>query len=180
MHAVQFNLDSLKGERLGGGCYSTVYRLSESSEWVLKVGRNDGTRTYLEWCKRRQDAGKSLRGMPKVDWVASIGEKEYAACIEAMAHDPARDGTYWDKYGIQANQYSFHASPGLPEYVGKLIRAMKDECGVYGNDLHHANFLINRKGDVVLTDPDSDTYRAAPPVTLPDSQEELFPAIQFE
>lgn len=175
-HKVELNLESLQGEKLGRGCYSTVYAFKpDPDRWVLKVGSNDGTRVYLEWCKRRQSMGQGLRGMPRVAWVADTEDGGYAAVLERLPIDPGRECEHgWKKY-IGAAVYN--PADHVP-YLRVLVDAMRDECDVSGCDMHYQNFLVRKDGTVVMTDPDSGCYYSAPCVNSHPERDPTGPAVQ--
>lgn len=165
-------LESLKGERLGHGCYSSVYALASDPEhWVIKLGNNDGTRTYLEWCKHRQDIGEGLRGMPRVAWIASCGKGRYAACMERLPIDPGkgvqREGGWEEHIGIACYCPAQHV-----DYLMTLVDVMREETFITGCDMHYQNFMVRKDGTVVMTDPDSGSFhpqadRAHPTNSMP-------------
>lgn len=174
------SFESLKGALLGRGCYSSVYELASDPEhWVIKFGNNDGTRTYLEWCKHRQDIGHGLRGMPRVAWIVSCGKGRYAACLERCPIDPGKQQERgWEKQIGVACYCPAHHVP----YLKTLTSVMREETDVSGCDMHFQNFMCRADGTVIMTDPDSGSYyglrvRAHPSNTSegPNVQFDLFP-----
>lgn len=146
-------------DRLGRGCYGTVYALKGNEDYVVKLARNDGTRTYLEWCKHRQSIGRGMRGMPRVRWIVGTDEG-YAVCMPRLPHKPGDEGLEmgWARYGLPGGAYYPANHTHTPAYLRKLVEAMQDEAGIHGNDMHYQNFMVDHDGTIVLNDPDSGSY----------------------
>lgn len=141
LHAQGWN------DEIGGGCYAKVYANHKKPDWVVKVGTNDGTRTYLEWVMLKRAKGEFMKGMPLVDWVVPIGERGYMVSMKRYK---------------AAHSYLEHH--GKPRYINELRAAFEHETGVRATDVHNGNIMWNgkkgepRENNLVLTDPSTAPY----------------------
>lgn len=145
-------------ERIGGGCYGTVYAM-HGNPWIVKRGYNDGTRTYLEWVILKTKRGERMRGMPEIDFLVESDDEHY---LVAMKRYQCLSNKLESVYGFQCYPtYSIHRDPKCPAYITRLIDAFERDCpAVDVNDVHHGNVMLDPKsGDFILTDPSSATYR---------------------
>ena len=138
---------------VGTGCYATVYA-SRDGDYVIKRGRNDGTRTYLEWVVQRTLQGKRMLGMPWVESLTDDGRNGYIAImrryesLDAIA--PQVSNSIWD-WGV-----NYH--PDVPRYIERLVAAFEREGDVSANDLHSGNVMADDNGEWIVTDPSADDY----------------------
>ncbi len=137
---------------ISNGVNGTVFR-SPCGEWVFKrARRNDGTRTFLEWCMWKQARGEGMKGMPELDFLADCGEgyvvgmRRYANTASAVLSTSSFDA------GETVSQY---------DYMVALITAFEAECpGCHAGDLHGGNFMYDDRTDsYVLIDPTNGRYR---------------------
>lgn len=170
---VQLPPELGSGPVLGKGSYGMVVPHSRfPNEWVIKRARNDGTRTYLEWCLFMQRTKKRrLRGMPEIDWIVAQGDKMYVVCMRRYRpvwHDNEEKGGplamlktagWHDPTQI----YDLHYKDGCPGYLRKLVDAFQDMYDNSVNDFHRGNLMYDkRRNELILTDPSCREYRPVP------------------
>lgn len=150
------NVNAAANDFLGEGAFGYVSALGPKH--VLKIGNNDGTRTYLEWVHWRQRHGKHMRGMPKVKFVLPIpgivGDYRggYMVVMERFKHTLKEA-----KIGYMA---SLVHRLELPPYMASLVHSFELETGVKAQDVSIYNMMTNGGSTWYLTDPSSDRYRS--------------------
>ena len=99
MYQVSSVEDSVRRTAMpvGSGAFSSVYRMTNGK--IVKVGQNDGTRNWLEFCMLHREAGTLMPMMPEVYCVTSIGDDDYIATMEE--YEPS-DGDYFATMGSKA------------------------------------------------------------------------------
>lgn len=149
------------GELISTGCYGSVYESKNNPNWVLKFGKNDGTREYLEWCLAMQKRGKAMRGMPEIDFLVSINTNGYLVGMRKyslIAHKLSYFGWARNDYS-----YSVHEKLGCPAYLVRLIKRIHKEfaCEWFCDDVHYKNVMYcKRTNSVILTDPSCVEYHS--------------------
>jgi hypothetical protein len=144
------------GEFLGSGLYSSAFRLSNGL--VMKHGRSDGTRNWLEFCMLKREAGCLMPLMPEVYQVASIEGDRYMAIMPEYGR--VVPTVWWDdgaKSEYAGRGVEYH--PAFKEVCGRFRQYM--EQFVYFNqrgkalmnDLHLGNVMLCPTRGVVITDP---------------------------
>lgn len=152
---------------LASGCYGRVHAIDE--HWVVKYAQNDGTRNYLEWCKRMQDAGKGMLGMPEIESIVSIGDHDYMVTMRRYDKTLCSLDQFTPCFDVPAralqypDQFDKLQVGHIAELVSTFEKYMVDTFGArpYGNyasDLHAGNFML--QGDIVImTDPSGGSYK---------------------
>jgi hypothetical protein len=145
--------DRPMGEYLGRGVFSSAYRLSNGL--VCKVGMNDGTRNWLEFCLLEREAGRLLPMMPEVYTIASIGEYRYMAIMPEYSSI---------KYSEDYGGGKCRAHVAFPELEARYRVYMEQFGGGLGswdmfNDLHDGNVMLCPNRGVVITDPSTIGYK---------------------
>lgn len=149
-----------KWERFSGGCYGSVYHPCEGSEWIVKLARNDGTRTYLEWCLWREKTGRKMKGMPEIDFLISyrVGNDENYYLVAMRRYTSLRDKFDEEEDRLKAITPAKDRGESS-HYLRKLVLAFEEETGIQANDLHTGNFLYDERSKTyILTDPSSRGY----------------------
>jgi hypothetical protein len=170
MYQAEMFSSSLRGELIGNGCFASAYALpvnADGREYVLKYATSrDGTLNYLEWCKREIDAGRYMKGMPRVDRITHTVDG-YVVTMPRMEHArPAQlDPTAPAK--LHLDSHSARYALELP-YIRQLAAAWQDyalttfeldeEWSM--SDAHHGNFLwCPTDRTFVMTDPSASSYQ---------------------
>jgi hypothetical protein len=146
------------GEFLGSGMYSSAFLLSNGL--VMKHGRNDGTRNWLEFCMLEREAGRLMPLMPEVYQVVAIeGERYMAVMPEYHRVEP----TGWWSGMAACSEYAGSQVTDHPDFNEVCMRfrmymeqfegfVCVDNYGLM-NDTHTGNVMICPTRDVVITDP---------------------------
>lgn len=154
-------LAKLGGEMMGGGCYSRVYDVPSRPDMVLKIGRNDGTRNWLELSRNYCDRGMRMRGMPEVYMVGDAGysdggEPLYFALMRRYDYT-AGSRNYGDA--------TFNAllAP-IEDDLADTFRAYMADIGIHKpylwNDVHQGNVMMDaERNEWVITDPCACDYQ---------------------
>lgn len=140
------------GEHLGSGLFSNAYRLSNGL--VCKVGGNDGTRNWLEFCCLEREAGRLMDLMPEVYAVVSVEGNKYVAIM------PEYGGYSYDKAYSGSSCMNHPAfgelSTRFEAYMGQFMEVMS-QYDLF-NDLHAGNVMMCPKRGVIITDPSAHHY----------------------
>jgi hypothetical protein len=148
------------GELLGSGMYSSAFRLSNGL--VMKHGRSDGTRNWLEFCMLEREAGRLLPLMPEVYQVAAIGGDRYMAIMPEYAR-VVPTGWWGEEEGTAKSDYAGFNVETHPDYKEVCMRFRKYMEQFEGfnrkynhdlmNDCHTGNVMLCHTRGVVITDP---------------------------
>lgn len=171
------------GQVLGRGCYGVVVPHSKyPDEWIIKKAKNDGTRTYLEWCHFMQHKKKRrLRGMPEIDWIVAQGRHMYVVCMRRYRPLWTGKESKNDNLAILKAagwcdgfvDYDLHKAAGCPGYLLRLIKSFEKLYPDAVNDFHRGNLMYDKvRNELILTDPSSFHYRPLP--TQPTSAEPIY------
>lgn len=155
MFQAEMFTNKLHGKFLGGGCFGEVHEIGTSG-WVIKTtSSRDGTLNYLEWCKRMQDAGDGMLGMPEIDFLVRT-ERGYIVTMRK-----------YDKFEVDPLEPS-SSRWDIPDDCAHL-QELKDAfnyymlyefgCENFANDCHMHNYMVDASGVLILTDPSSRSYR---------------------
>ena len=140
------------GTYLGAGAYSSAHLMTNGL--VCKVGRNDGTRNWLEFCLLEREAGRLLPLMPEVFTVAAIAGGRYMAVMrkyEGMAD--------CDNYAGYKVQYHPNFDEVVKRYGEYMLPVVGNVPWYYlFTDLHGGNTMMCGERDVVITDPSAGEY----------------------
>ena len=140
------------GTYLGAGCFSSAHLMTNGL--VCKIGNNDGTRNWLEFCLLEREAGRLLPLMPEVFTVAAIEGGRYMAVMrkyEGMSDDEnhagskVQDHPNFDAVVKRYGEYMLPAVGNVPWY--HLF-----------SDLHAGNTMMCGERGVVITDPSAGKY----------------------
>lgn len=157
-------------KRLGSGCFGAAYA-HPNGEWVWKIGSNDGTRSYLEWCLHRERMGERMPGMPEIDFLMDYGNYQYLCAMKRYQSIEDRTGEYGWKMEKRNNcwngeiqevhpVYDLPKVEGCPQYLKALLMMWEHETGEKYNDLHHGNIMWDKeRKELIITDPSSSGYR---------------------
>lgn len=149
MYQVSMFSNAFKGqEYVGNGCFARVSSLGNG--WVVKnAHRRDATLNYLEWCKRKQDAGEGMMGMPEIDFIVHT-EEGYIVTMRQYTPQPER----------LSNSYVHMECEHIAELIAAFECYMADTFGEYNcaNDVHGSNVMIGPRFMLILTDPSSRCY----------------------
>lgn len=146
------------GRYLGSGMFSRAYLMSNGL--VCKVGWNDGTRNWLEFCMLERLAGRLLPLMPEVFDVASIGYGE-----RYMATMPAYEDGHCHKhrgYSVLGHESFADVLQRFLKYMAPRLAGTIDENETADwlfNDLHSGNTMVCPKRGIIITDPNACPYR---------------------
>lgn len=141
------------GTYLGSGLFSSAYKLSNGL--VCKVGTNDGTRNWLEFCLLEREAGRLLPMMPEVYTLASIEDSKYMAVMPEY-----RSLTYGEEFaGCECRDHP--SFPELEERYTTYMLQLSKELDSYDlfNDLHDGNVMVCPQRGIIITDPSSIAYK---------------------
>jgi len=147
------------GEFLGAGLYSSAFRLSNGL--VMKHGRSDGTRNWLEFCMLEREAGRLLPLMPEVYQVVAIEGDRYMAIMPEYAR-VVPIGWFGEDYTARSeyagNSVMYH--PDFNEvcmrflkYMEQFERFNKIKGYELMDDCHTGNVMLCPTRGVVITDP---------------------------
>ena len=141
---------------LGAGCFSSVYEMSNGT--VVKVGCNDMTRNWLEFCQLHTAAGILKNFMPEVYSVVGIEENMYTATMKKYSPFVEDENPqHTDVCAIN----TCHDIRLVEEEFSEYLRVVGYiyECGdrVF-NDLHSGNVMFTDDRAIVITDPSSARY----------------------
>lgn len=144
-----------KWDRLGNGCFGAAYCDPDNPDWILKIGQNDGTRNYLEWCKFYQDRGERMPGMPEIDFLTDWNANQYM--VGMKRYQCARDRIV--NKGVAKYATHIHLDRNMPEYLRALVMMWEHESQLRANDVHSGNIMWSPdKKEFILTDPSSRGY----------------------
>ena len=143
--------DALGIQRLGSGCYATVYALDDKR--VLKVikTQDTGYARYVKFCK----ANKTNQHLPKIYYSGVWGEKQ-VYILERLRECRQSDDYYSGNISADNKMISSFRSllRGREKnpFITKDAQDLVDFLGDGDNDLHSGNFMF--RGDtLVVTDP---------------------------
>ena len=136
-------------EYLAEGLYSKVYRMTNGK--IVKVGVNDGTRNWLEFCMLRREAGTLMPMMPEVYQVTAI-EDGYMAVMEPYFE--------LSRSQLSAVMFSCDFKAARQEFMYYLQSLTGEEVGIWGafNDIHSGNVMICPRRGPIVTDPLAGAY----------------------
>jgi hypothetical protein len=148
------------GELLGSGMYSSAYRLSNGL--VMKHGRNDGTRNWLEFCMHERQEPRLLSLMPEVYQVVSIGDDRYMAIMPEYRR--VLPTGWWGEDETAKRDYAGCCVAEHPEFEEVCFRFRQymkqfegfdrtDDNHRLMNDTHTDNVMLCPTRGVVITDP---------------------------
>lgn len=170
---VELSPSLTSGPSLGKGSYGMVMPHPDyPKDWVIKKAKNDGTRTYLEWCHFMQHKkNRRLRGMPEVDWVVAQGTQQYIVCMrryQPIWHAKEDKGGPLDMLKTVGwcdpeQIYALHQKEGCPGYLVKLVEVFERLWPRAVNDFHRGNLMFDKaRNELILTDPSCREYRPLP------------------
>jgi hypothetical protein len=166
-------------ERIANGCFGVVYS-HRNTEWVIKRGQSDGTRSFLEWCLHRTRQGRRMKGMPDIDWMIPDGDGFYLVAMRK--YESIKDNL--QKYGWETgNKYfNLHTCPGCPQYIQVLIQVFQDETGIIANDMHYQNIMFDSlyRKELIVIDPSSGKYKSSASAKIVDAWLGTFEEPEFE
>ncbi|MCA3173578.1 MAG: hypothetical protein ING25_11090 [Burkholderiales bacterium] len=148
------------GELLGSGVYSSAFRLSNGL--VMKHGRNDGTRNWLEFCMLEREAGRLMPLMPEVYQVVSIEGERYMAVMPEYVRVVPTDWVGEPDTAESAYAgFNVFDHPDFEEVCSRFRQYMKQFEGFNSfdsnydlmNDTHTGNVMLCHTRGVVITDP---------------------------
>lgn len=141
------------GKFLGSGCFSTAYEISPGL--VMKVGVNDMTRNWLEFCMWRTQAKTLLPMMPEVYSVIELGEHRYSATMPKFATLPSST-----ECGCEALKLAMRGGEFLNclDAFNDYLTALGHKAIDLFDDVHSDNIMVREDGGLVLTDPCSVEY----------------------
>ena len=134
---------------LASGAFSSVYRMTNGK--IVKVGQNDGTRNWLEFCMLHREAGTLMPMMPEVYCVTAVGAYNYMATMEE--YQPLGDA-YYELMRSDAFSDAREAFSGYLEALTGYERAPYEVF----NDLHSGNIMVCPRRGTIITDPSAFDY----------------------
>ena len=146
------------GEFLGSGMYSSAFRLSNGL--VMKHGRDDGTRNWLEFCMLEREAGRLMPLMPEVYQVVAIEGERYMAVMPEY-HRVVPTGWLGEDDTAKSEYAGFDVfdHPDFNEVCMRFRQYMEQFEGFTSfnadlmNDTHTGNVMLCHTRGVVITDP---------------------------
>ena len=134
---------------LASGLFSSVYRMTNGK--IVKVGQNDGTRNWLEFCMLRREAGTLMPMMPEVYCVAALGEANYMATMEE--YQP------WDECVVElmGSIACINIRNAFSKYIETLAGHEPEIYEVF-NDIHSGNVMVCPRRGPIITDPSTCDY----------------------
>lgn len=164
------NLQKRGFKLIGQGLYSCVYH-KEGSSRVIKVSTNmDNWVDYILWSSKKGYAGKFSPMIYSYKVIKGHQQSFYVAVMEKLETTLGRlkgshDHTLTDKIFERAVKYENPKAlilldmlqPGMNTFAEdfRYTFANKD----YNLDLHGGNFMLNKEGSVILTDPVTGTRK---------------------
>lgn len=155
---------------IGQGMYSCVYH-KEGSSRVIKVSTNmDNWVDYILWSSKKGYAGKFSPMIYSYKVIKGTQQSFYVAVMEKLETTLGKlkgnhDHTLTDKIFERAVKYENPKAlilldmlqPGMNTFAEdfRYTFANKD----YDLDLHGGNFMLNKEGSVILTDPVTGTRK---------------------
>jgi hypothetical protein len=135
---------------LGKGFYSRVFKMSNGL--VTKVGGNDGTRNWLEFCMMHREAGSLMPMMPMVYHVMPLGDNHYMAVMDCYTSI----GT--SEYDTAKDKPAFaDVRSAFAQYLGDLSGKRVYPYDAF-SDIHSGNLMVCPKRGIIVTDPSSGDY----------------------
>ena len=134
---------------VGSGAFSSVYRMTNGK--IVKVGQNDGTRNWLEFCTLHREAGTLMPMMPEVYCVTSIGGRHYIATMEE--YGPS-DGDY---FATIASSDFDQVRASFVKYLEALSGQEFTKREAF-NDIHSGNIMVCPRRGGIVTDPSAFDY----------------------
>ena len=134
---------------LASGAFSSVYRMTNGK--IVKVGQNDGTRNWLEFCMLHREAGTLMPMMPEVYCVTAVGEANYMATMEE--YHPW-EGSYFETMGSDA---FINIREEFSQYLEALTGYERAPYEVF-NDIHSGNIMVCPRRGTIITDPSAFDY----------------------
>ena len=138
-------------EYLAAGIYSKVYRMTNGK--IVKIGENDGTRNWLEFCMLRREAGTLMPMMPEVYQVTALEDGYYMAVMEPyfeLGYNGLHD--VFDSVDFAAARHMF------ADYLEGLTGQEFPVWEVF-NDIHSGNVMVCPRRGYIVTDPSAGRYR---------------------
>jgi hypothetical protein len=163
-------VESMSGDRLGGGVFSDVYTMHGNDDLVVKVARrDDGTRNWLEFCKQEQSCGRGHQMMPVVvaiwDKYDSEGTRGYVAILERLSEQDDIEDNDHKEHEFEGKHCLFDFDPSVKVLEEQFRLHIGREWYAF-DDLHGGNIML-RDGYPVVTDPSACDYTFVPnPETL--------------
>lgn len=152
---------------LASGCYGRVHAIDDN--WVVKYAIKDGTLNYLEWCKRLQDAGKGMLGMPEIESIVHLDDDRYMVTmrrydrtlcslehLSSVGHVPYHMRIIPDAFNELQIGHITELIATYDAYMHETFGPLRYSY-TYAGDLHAGNFML-LGGLVVMTDPSSCEY----------------------
>lgn len=151
MYQVSSVEDSVRRTAMpvGSGTFSSVYRMTNGK--IVKVGQNDGTRNWLEFCMLHREAGTLMPMMPEVYCVTSIGDGHYIATMEE--YGPS-DGDY---FATMASKAFGQVRSMFAKYLESLSGHEFAQWETF-NDIHSGNIMVCPQRGIIVTDPSAFDY----------------------
>lgn len=154
-------VESMSGDRLGGGVFSEVYTMHGNDDLVVKVARrDDGTRNWLEFCKQEQSCGRWHKMMPCVvaiwDKYDSEGTRGYVAILERLSKQADMGGSSGRDHAYESQHCLFDFDPHVKVLEEQFRSYIGREWYAF-DDLHGGNIML-RDGYPVVTDPSASGY----------------------
>lgn len=143
-------------EFLGSGYFSAAFSNDALPGRVVKVGfkKEDSGAAYAAFCKAHQ----GLKGIPTV-YAVQRHSHCYTVVLDHLKEFTVRDQT--DEQEAQYETISSLVSFNGENYEGCYNTALADTCnkirtffkGIASFDIHSGNVMIDKHGDLVITDP---------------------------
>ena len=137
---------------VGRGAFSSVYRMTNGK--IVKVGQNDGTRNWLEFCMLRREAGTLMPMMPEVYCVTSIGDRHYIATMEEYAPSDEFSTAFFD--AIASSDFG-QVRASFVKYLEALSGREFTKREAF-NDIHSGNIMVCPRRGGIVTDPSAFDY----------------------
>lgn len=160
-HYTNKRAKEIGAKHLGSGNFASVFKHPALEGKVIKVVLNtaDNYHEYARWCLTQNN-----KHIPKIYNMEDIGDGRYIFVLDELSsvyddnYDVPRDVTiirdvleygyddelYTEKYGIEIGDETRDAMIGL---------LLLKECNLLRFDLHNGNMMLDKDGNVVITDP---------------------------
>jgi hypothetical protein len=140
---------------LASGAYGKVLA-QPAGQLVVKKSRNDATRTYLEWVIAKTLAGEFMAGMP---WIESLTDVGLGSYVVVMRRYEKKEFGWWGEHNWRSNPDDSRC----PLYIKTLVDALRQDTGIYADDMHLGNVLWDAETQtLIVTDPSGSGYEPSP------------------
>lgn len=145
---------------LGSGCYAKAWEISQGV--VCKIGMNDGTRNWLEFCLLMREQGKLMPLMPEVYQVVSLEDDRYMATMRRYFNGRDEWRRQGQAYGDFPSEVTWNADNNayseVEEAFKAYIQSINPIISMGFSDVHGGNVMWCSERKWIITDPCSSSY----------------------